>query len=335
MLPVTRTSRGVPVPDQPTIFVSVASYADPDVAATLADAFARARHPERLRIGVCAQEDPADPDFLADYADHPRVRIHRMPHTEARGPMLARHICAGLIEDEDFFFQIDAHSRFFPDWDAHLVDMYAECDTERAVISGFPPAISHMGDPKKLRHIGHCGFLRELSPRRVKIGSVSIRLPERPRPAFSISAANIFGPTAFVREVPIDPHMPYGLQHAEQFTWAVRLYTHGWDLFTPNRHTVATAYAKGPRAARYNKVHPAANRWRKRSWHRAQHILGLGPLDAVHPDLQRELDVYGLGDARTVSDYFRSLGAPDLDTIREKLAEGLSWDRKAKAWLDG
>lgn len=317
---------------QPTIFVSVASYTDPDVGLTLADAFAKARHPERLRFGVCSQEDPEDPDFLADYAEHPQVRIHRMPHVDARGPMLARHICAGLIEDARFFYQVDAHSRFFADWDAHLVDMYRQCPTERAVISGFPPAISHMDQPKKLAHVGHIGFLRELSPDRVKIGSVFVRLPPAPRPAFSISAANIFGPADFVREVPIDPHMPYGLQHGEQLVWAVRLYTHGWDLFTPNRHTVATAYAKSPRAARYNKVHREANVWRTRSWHRAHHILGLGALDDVHPDLRGELDRYGMGSARTVSDYFRSLGAPDLDTIKQRLAEGMAWDRKAKAW---
>lgn len=317
----------------PRIFVSVAAYAEPDVGATLADAFARARHPERLVFGVCSQEDPADPDYLADFADHPQVRIERMPHTEARGPIYARHRCARLLADEPYFFQIDAHSRFFPDWDAHLVEMHRECPTERAVISGFPPAISHMARPDKLAHVGHCGFLRELSPRRIKIGSVFVRLPERPRPAFSISAANLFGPSDFVREVPIDPHLPYGLQHPEQFTYAVRLYTHGWDLFTPSRHVVATAYAKTDRAKRYNRVHRMANAWRERSWHRAQYLLGLGTLEHVHPALRVELDRYGMGSHRSVSDYFHALGAPDVATIRKQLARGLQWDRKAEQWL--
>ncbi len=317
----------------PTIFVSVAAYTDPDVGLTLRDALDKARAPARLRFGVCSQEDPADPDFLADFVDHPQVRIHRMPHVHARGPMLARHICAGLMRGEAFFYQIDAHSRFFADWDAHLVEMYRQCPTERAVISGFPPAISHMTQPKKLAHVGHCGFVRELSSRRMKIGSVSVRLPAKPRPALSLSAANIFAPAAAIDEVPIDPHMPYGLQHGEQFTWAVRFFTHGWDLFTPSRHTVATAYAKSPRAKLYNRVHRDAHRWRTRSFVRAQHILGFAALDAVHAELRAELDVYGLGRARSFDDYLALAGLPEMATVKARLAEGLAWDRKAKAWI--
>jgi len=316
----------------PQIFVSVASYADSDVGPTLRDALGQAHRPERLRFGVVSQEDPADPDYLADFVEHPGVRILRMPHTAARGPMFARHRCLDLLEGEPYFFQIDSHSRFFPGWDQHLVEMHRECPEPRSILSAFPPAISHMTRPEKLKYIGHCGFLRELSPDRVKIGSVSVRLPPVPRPAFSISAANLFGPSSFVREVPIDPHMPYGLQHPEQLTYAVRLYTHGWDLFTPSRHTVATAYTKTRRARPYNVDHPDANRLRKRSWHRAQYLLGLGSLADVHPEQQVELGRYGMGRARTVSDYFRALGAPNLDTVRAALADGLAWDRKEKTW---
>ena len=43
----------------PKIFVAIASYADPELPRTLEDCSAMARWPERLRFGICWQQDPA------------------------------------------------------------------------------------------------------------------------------------------------------------------------------------------------------------------------------------------------------------------------------------
>src|SRR5258708_40042581 len=40
------------------IFVSIAAYRDPQLVPTMEDCIAKARHPERLRFGICWQHDP-------------------------------------------------------------------------------------------------------------------------------------------------------------------------------------------------------------------------------------------------------------------------------------
>ena len=41
----------------PRIFVQIASYRDPDLAATVASALDMAAEPDRLRFGICHQYD--------------------------------------------------------------------------------------------------------------------------------------------------------------------------------------------------------------------------------------------------------------------------------------
>ena len=38
------------------IFVSIASYRDPELLPTLRDMFAKAKHPDLLRVGLCWQK---------------------------------------------------------------------------------------------------------------------------------------------------------------------------------------------------------------------------------------------------------------------------------------
>jgi hypothetical protein len=49
------------------IFVSVVAYRDPECPATIADLFAKARHPEKVFVGLITQCDPeADDECLLE-----------------------------------------------------------------------------------------------------------------------------------------------------------------------------------------------------------------------------------------------------------------------------
>ena len=42
------------------------------------------------------------------------------------------------------------------------------------------------------------------------------------------------------RRFPYDPELDFGLHAAEQVLYAVRLWTHGFDIFCPTQHALAT-----------------------------------------------------------------------------------------------
>ena len=140
------------------IFVSVASYRDPECPHTLLSLFTKAARPERLVVGVCFQcgsggggagaeggdegedGDEACVDLSLLRAEwRQQVRSVRMPWREARGPVWARHLVQReLYDGEEFYLQIDSHSRFVPGWDERLVAMLARCGSPKAVLSTYP-----------------------------------------------------------------------------------------------------------------------------------------------------------------------------------------------------
>jgi len=137
--------------------VSIISYRDSELPPTVRDLFASAAHPERVFVGIVYQLHPTDephcrlrPEQLdqfgsgreksAFYSAH--VRTLSLPHTEAKGPIFARHLAASLYAGEQFVLQIDSHMRFRGNWDAHLMGLLGRIEaregTAKAVLSTYP-----------------------------------------------------------------------------------------------------------------------------------------------------------------------------------------------------
>ena len=58
------------------IFISIASYRDPETPATLRDLFAKAAHPERIFAGVLWQAVPGEDDACMELpADIPTANV--------------------------------------------------------------------------------------------------------------------------------------------------------------------------------------------------------------------------------------------------------------------
>lgn len=143
---------------QETIFVSIASYRDSELAETVCDLFDKALHPENIYVGICQQNlDGIDNDFWTDfhklqkskyhynqtlkYKDH--IQILRMHASESTGPTLARHLIeTELMQDEKYTLIIDAHMMFSLNWDAHLIrelsQVIQETKSNRCILSTYP-----------------------------------------------------------------------------------------------------------------------------------------------------------------------------------------------------
>lgn len=139
------------------IFVGIAHYRDQRCSRTLFSLFSKAKHPERLRIGLVQQiHTEADnfhclQDFCAAYGKYcqhkeEQFRLLELTHQLARGPAYARYLQSTLIQDEDFCMQIDSHSEVVQDWDTKGLQMWGSAGNEYGVLSMQPPDVTAAKD---------------------------------------------------------------------------------------------------------------------------------------------------------------------------------------------
>ncbi len=125
-----------------TIFVSVAAYCDEQLIPTLEDLYATASNTNRIFVGVHIQDDYEKYEKLLQQ-NFPNTRIIFTPKEQSIGVVWAREkIKEELYKNEDYFFQIDAHSRFKNNWDNILITQLESIPQENVLISTYPNEFS-------------------------------------------------------------------------------------------------------------------------------------------------------------------------------------------------
>lgn len=292
-----------------TIFVSIASYRDPDCKNTVQDLLSKAAHAARVIIGVCLQVVPGDDDDCllsqAQQLYDGQIRVMHVHASESRGACWARHQVQSLFRDEDYYLQVDSHMRFVQDWDLHLLDMLEQCPTEKAVLSTYPlsftPPDTFAADgivtihPKSFNDDG-------ILAQRSTLASMK-HAPETPAPVYLIGAGLIFARGKLVREVPYDPYLYF---EGEEISLAVRFWTHGWDIFTPNQVVAWHDYGKRPGRSRHWKDQTDWGALNSRSLARIAHMLGVK--QSARTEYLQDIAEYGLGTQRSLAQYEAASG---------------------------
>jgi hypothetical protein len=288
------------------IFVSIASYCDPVLAFTLRRAVETAAAPQHLHFGVVDQS-PAGTPRLEPPAPA-RLSQVRLEIADARGPCWARAMAMSLYAGEDWFLQLDSHMDFEPHWDARLVQQALELGApdRGAVISTYPEAFRFV-DGQPVRK----GESRAVLVQAVKRDTGFERGHEvlsfeahpvehaEPVPAFHVGAGCLFAPGRIAQHFPYDPWLYF---HGEEQALALRLYTHGWDLFhmpgLPIHHLYNDAASGAPpRPLHWDAQHEAGREvdwWTRELRSRRR----LGALIAG-----QDLGAYALGRVRSLADY--------------------------------
>lgn len=306
------------------IFVSIACFLDPDVVLTIKDCLNKAADPSRIVFGVCLQSHTEE-NFFDELSDHPQVKLIEIDYRQAKGPTYARYLCATLLEGEEFFLQIDCHSRFVDRWDERLLANWAEANDDKAIITCFPLSIGKMANHAEEPLNRSTNDFRFLSLDDIRLGSVQYSRREITE-TYYLSAAFIFGPTDFIRNVPLDPHVPFAFQKVEQQFYAVRLFTYGWNLFMPKEHILFTNYDKAVHRVGGERVWPPGDKARgELSWRRVLYYYGLIDRSELTGDALLDLDEYGLGGVRTVADFFEQHGHTHAI---DKLRAGMRYENK-------
>jgi hypothetical protein len=187
------------------IFIQVASYCDRLLIRTVNVALKRAKHPKRLRFGICIQDNPKR--FKKLLNELPKTSSILLWNCDkSQGVGWARSQAQSLLKNEQYTLQIDAHMDFALNWDYLLIKMWEKCNNEKAIFS----QLCHgwQGIPKKeliLQEPRTCGIKTQWYKDCFGVGwGISAAGKAPVRQAFTC-AHMVFAPSNFFNQVPIDP----------------------------------------------------------------------------------------------------------------------------------
>ena len=278
------------------IFVSIASYRDPQLIPTIEDCLRKARHPEQLRFGICWQH--GEEETILPFLQDERFRIRDVPWRESQGACWARAEVMKLWRGEGWFLQVDSHCRFAAAWDETLLRMMQETGSAKPILSTY--ATAFVPGPQEILtgaplQMAFQGFTSEGIPHMRPVAIRDWQTLERPLRARFISAGFLFAPGGFVREVPYDPEL-YFL--GEEAAMTLRAFTHGYDFFHPVETIVWHDYVRGD-AIKHWDDHIEAEKtlvsWGERDLQSKNKVKRLLSGQAVGS--------FGLGTARSLAEY--------------------------------
>ena len=264
------------------VFVSLASYDDPDTLATVRSLLADPGL--RVRVGVVLQSD--DAALAADLNAIPEVSLLHLRRADARGIGFARSLAQSLWEGEGWYYQTDAHMRFQDGWAKTLARQSEELP-QPAIISTAPQPTSERFDASCVLSFNSwdpCGPLTAAHTKSQRWFEGS------PVIGRMLSGAHLWAPGKWVQDVPFDPYL---LQRTDT-SLALRSWTAGYDIWHPPNIVAYHDYKASRRNHGYLK--PLA-RLIKVAHDRMARLYGW----ASEPSTT--LGVYGLGRVRTIAEY--------------------------------
>jgi hypothetical protein len=289
-----------------TIFISVASYRDPELLPTLRDCIANAKNPKRLRFGICWQHD--ENESIDEFINDSRFKIIDVPYFSSKGACWARNLIQDLYSDETYYLQLDSHHRFIKDWDVTLIKMLKSLqkkDIKKPLLTSYLPGFDPKNDP--IGRVNECWSLE--FDRYLPEGPIFIKPHvienwgkiKSPIPAKFLSGHFIFTLGQWAAEVKYDPYYYF---HGEEPSLSARSFTHGYDLYHPNKVIIWHEYTRSDKTKQWDDDKEWVNK-NNTSYSRYRALHGMG--DELENTLM-DLEKYGFGTERTLEDYEKYIG---------------------------
>jgi len=290
-----------PEPPCQDIFIFIASYCDPELPRTLDDCIQNAKHPDRLRFGICWQYDTQQPVDIEKFRKDDRFKFVEYPIEESQGGTWARYKAQKFWNGEPYTLQIDSHMKFETEWDRKLIQMMKRLPSDKPLITANSPVFWY----------DEQGTLHKDTKRGVpthKVVNWSENLGwsiwadyGKPTEEFPARTRFITGNFVFTLgkwnvEVPQDPgHYYWG----EEWNLAIRSFTHGYDLFLPEEIVVwHMLHQQGPPRRHWEQGRDVVNRKNAIAFERLHALI----FSDDEQD-QEKLGKYGLGSVRTKHEY--------------------------------
>jgi hypothetical protein len=290
------------------IFISIASYRDPELQWTIKSAIENANNPENLYFGVVHQGVDSE---LFDINAIKNMSLIKMHPKEAKGAGFARAKAMELYSGQEYFLQIDSHTRFVPGWDAISIDQLNRAKNisghSRVLLSYFPAPYEPernggmflvKNNPKIKSYPTRQRILlnkrKQWTAERFEFES---KTKESPELSQTVLGGFMFSDASIINEVPYDPEISF---FGEEVCFAMRAWTRGWDIYSPSKNIVYHFYSRGG----YDKIWKDRN-LRGVSWKEIEEISYKKQKRVLCGE---EVGVFGAGDVRSIQEYEEFVG---------------------------
>ena len=316
------------------IFVQIAAYRDPELIPTIKDCLEKAKYPSRINFAIAWQHSSEDEwDNLEEFKNNQRFQILDIDYKKTFGVCWARSELQKLWNGEKYTLQLDSHHRFEQDWDETLIGMVEnlrEKGHKKPLLTAYLPSYEPKDYPKsRLNSPWRIEFDRFSGEGVLHVVPEEVKNHEEftePIPARFGSGHFVFTYGIVNKMVPYDPHYYF---YGEEISFAVRAFTHGFDLFHPHIPVVWHQYTRRGEKRHWDD-HENWSERDKASFRRNQKLFGM---DGFEYD-PKEFGFYGFGRIRTLEDYEKYAGvsfkkrAVQQETLDRKLPPNPSYENE-------
>ncbi|EFJ46119.1 hypothetical protein VOLCADRAFT_93546 [Volvox carteri f. nagariensis] len=284
-----------------TIFVTIGSYRDVECAATLLSLYRQARRPELVFAGVVTYTAAPKPGIETAAVAAAAGDIANVGETATAHPEAGDGVDGGEGSSR---LSLDLSSAKGPSVSRHqAATMYGG---EQYLLQHYPPSWDDVSE-RRVPVMCRAQWAAEAEGQYViTLEAELVEPPPREgefRPVPFAAAGFMFTEARVLHAVPFDPTLEY-LFHGEEALYSARLWTHGWDMFAPDRNVAFHHYGR----------EGAPKFWNVAALMLSEHGTGFK---------------YGMGTQRTVRQWWQYSG---LDpTNRSQVLDGRKFCRVAAA----
>ncbi len=318
------------------IFVSIPAYRDDECRTTIAQMYKQAKHPDRIHCGVVQQIKVQKENCFYQCEEckyrleMEQIRIIEYDFTEARGPCQARYQASTLWRGEEWYMQIDSHTKFEPDWDETALTQLEKSEDKKAVLGGYPPTESQMDGIRRNRGsmTMMCDGNRFNKDGIPMILASVVNAGGREKPVLQpfVGANLMIMPYTALLDVPFDPYLSF-LFFGEEILYSARLWTAGYNFYAPTIPFCSHHYAR-PGKPKFWDDNSSFSGCKAKAVTRCKYLLNLKTnIYSVHNDFRQGIEKYGMGKQRTLKQYWEFAG---VDPVAKRVHRNCKIDAYEK-----
>lgn len=225
-----------------SIFVQIASYQDHELEPTIIDCLEKSSGKYEIYFGVCLVFNAGN----IKIPNVPNLKIIMNKAPNSLGVGKARYLANTLYEGQDYYQQIDSHTRFVNNWDEEIVNCYElyKENNLNPVVTTYPARYWYEDNDLKLDTNLSVTYIDYKHDDEALFKSKKflhqIAKANEPNNIFtkSISGGSVFSSGEVHKIIPNKKMFNWG----EEMLYAIRLFTHGYDLVLPQKQHLFHLY---------------------------------------------------------------------------------------------
>jgi hypothetical protein len=290
-----------------SIFVQISAYHDYELPKTIQDCMDKISDNNNVNFGIHLCYYNKDEINLPNLKN---IKIEKTMAPEGLGVGNGRFIANSFYKDEDYYLQIDAHTRFSKNWDIDFINTYKKYSNEgcNPVLTAYPSGYHYEGSDVKYDKYPSVVYA-DFEQNNIEENFYFLHQTSKPNKPENIFTRAVSGGEIFSSGdiATIEPN-PKMFNWGEEFLTAIRLFTHGYDLMLPEKQSLYHLY--------YGEDEKNKRRLSGQDFpDKTNDIFNQSNIEIKNIIANRIVGRFALGDKRTIED-FEYYADIDLSTLK-------------------